>query len=279
MPIDDDTDYTVLGFLIMSRKGASFSSADVARGWMRRIPLLRTYTAERVAYRNFALQVQPPLSASYRNPYREWIGAQIRADPYGYACAGNPERAAEFAWRDASVSHVKNGIYGEMLMAAIIAAAGACDDVTTLLEIGLSQIPQTSRLYTKIREVMGWHAGGLSYEEAVARIHGSWDEHSHHHWTHTISNAMVCVTALLWGDGDFGRSVCRAVQPGFDTDCNGATVGSVMGMMLGAKRMPSGWTSRLNNTLKTSLLGYESVDIEEIARHTFDLCGSVSRSP
>jgi ADP-ribosylglycohydrolase len=80
---------------------------------------------------------------------------------------------------------------------------------------------------------------------------------------------MICVAALLWGEGDFGKSICRAVQPGFDTDCNGATVGSIMGMMLGAGRIPSSWTRRLNNTLKTNLVGHETVDIEGIALETF----------
>jgi hypothetical protein len=268
MPADDDMDYTVAGLLVVKEGGATFTPADVARFWMRNIPLLRTCTAERVAYRNLAMQVPPPASASYRNPYREWIGARIRGDAFGYVSVGNPERAAEFAWRDASISHVKNGIYGEMLVAAMIAWAASCDDVTELLEAGLGEIPETSRLYADVREVMRWHAAGLGYDQAVARIHERWDERLPHHWCHTNSNTMICVAALLWGEGDFGKSVCRAVQPGFDTDCNGATVGSIMGLMLGAGRIPSSWTRRLNNTLKTNLVGHETVDIEEIARET-----------
>jgi hypothetical protein len=271
MPVDDDMDYTLTGFLIVKERGAAFTPADVARFWMRNIPLLCTYTAERVAYRNLAMQIQPPASASYRNPYREWIGARIRADAFGYLSVGSPERAAEFAWRDASISHVKNGIYGEMLIAAMIAAAPYCEDIMELLEAGLREIPKTSRLYADMREVMAWHAGGLGYDGAVARIHERWDEYSGHHWCHTNSNTMICTAALLWGEGDFGKSICRAVQPGFDTDCNGATVGSIVGMMLGAKRIPSSWTGRLNNTLRTTLVGHETVDIEKVARETFEL--------
>lgn len=271
MPVDDDTDYTVLAFRVIKEKGASFAPADVARRWLRWLPLLRTYTAERVAYRNFALQMQPPASASYRNPYREWIGAQIRADAYGYVCAGRPEQAAEFAWRDASISHVKNGIYGAMFVASMVAAAATCGDVNGLIEMGLAQVPQTSRLHAEVREVLRWRAAGLSYKEAAAQIHERWDENSWHHWTHAVSNAAVCVVALLWGEGDFGQSVCRAVQMGFDTDCNGATIGSIMGMMLGAKRIPERWTDRLHNHLKTSLPGYEDVKIDGIAIETFEL--------
>jgi len=271
MPVDDDTNYTTTGYLVVKQCGADFTPADVAQFWLGNLPLLATCTAERVAYRNFALQVPPPASASFRNPYREWIGAQIRADAFGYLAAGNPQRAAEFAWRDACISHVKNGIYGEMLMAAMIAAAPYCDDPPALVRVGLSEIPKTSRLHRDIAEVLRWHRQGLSYDDAVAIIHDKWDETVAHDWCHTNSNAAICVAALLWGDGDFGKSICRAVQPCFDTDCNGATVGSIVGMMLGAKALPAKWTSRLNNTLKTSLRGHETVEITRIAKSTFDL--------
>jgi ADP-ribosylglycohydrolase len=89
---------------------------------------------------------------------------------------------------------------------------------------------------------------------------------------------MICAAALLWGEGDFGKAICRAVQPGFDTDCNGATVGSIMGMMLGARNIPSSWTRRLNNTFETSLTGHKTKDIKSIARETFELYRELSEA-
>jgi len=275
MPIDDDTNYTTTGYLIVKQCGADFTPADVAQFWMGNLPLLATCTAERVAYRNFALQIQPPASGSFRNPFREWIGAQIRADAFGYVNVGDPERAADFAWRDACISHIKNGIYGEMLMAAMIAAAPYSDDPAALIQVGLSEIPKTSRLHRDIAEVCDWYRQGLSYDDAVAMIHDRWDEKVGHDWCHTNSNAAICVAALLWGNGDFGTSICRAVQPCLDTDCNGATVGSILGMMLGAKALPAKWTGKLHNTLKTSLKGHETVEITAIARETFELCKKI----
>ncbi|NQT89442.1 ADP-ribosylglycohydrolase family protein [bacterium] len=271
MPVDDDTNYTTTGYLVVKQRGPDFTPADVAQFWMQNIPMLATFTAERVAYRNFALQVQPPASANYRNPYREWIGAQIRADAFGYVAVGDPQRAADFAWRDASVSHIKNGIYGEMLMAAAIAAAPYCDSPEAILEAALAEIPKTCRLHADVCTAVAWRREGLAYDEAVAKIHERWDENVGHDWCHTNSNAVICAVALLWGDGDFGASICRAVQPCFDTDCNGATVGSIVGMMLGAKALPAKWTAKLNNTLKTSLVGYETVEITAIADETFKL--------
>jgi ADP-ribosylglycohydrolase len=269
MPVDDDTNYTAAGLLILEKYGHDFSPVDVAKFWMENIPLLSTCTAERIAYRNFSLMICPPASASWRNPYREWIGAQIRADGFAFAAAGQPEWAAEYAWRDASISHVKNGIYGEMFMAAAIAAAPYCDTAEEVLQAGCLQIPATSRLFAAIQEVLQKWREGRSYDDSVADIHSRWDEYSMHHWCHTISNAEVCAVALLYGNGDFGDTLCKAVWPCFDTDCNGATVGSIIGMMLGAESIPAQWQDRIDNTLHTSLAGNNVVNIDEMANRTF----------
>ncbi|MCG0240121.1 MAG: ADP-ribosylglycohydrolase family protein, partial [Firmicutes bacterium] len=118
---DDDIDYTILGLHILERFGREFTTAQVGEVWLERLPYGQVYTAERVAYRNLVLGLRPPATATHRNPYREWIGAQIRADIYGYVNPGQPEAAAAMAFRDAALSHTANGIYGAMFVAAAIA--------------------------------------------------------------------------------------------------------------------------------------------------------------
>ncbi len=269
MPIDDDTNYTTTGLMIMEQKGKSFTPEDVASFWLVNIPALATCTAERVAYRNFMAEMPPPQSALYRNPYREWIGAQIRADGFAFCAAGNPALAAELAWRDASISHIKNGIYGEMWAAACIAAAAVYDDMEVIVKAGMAQIPVSSRLYDKLDKAIEWYHEGITYDTAIERIHSIWDDTIFHDWCHTISNAVICAVALLWGKGKFGDSICKAVQPGFDTDCNGATVGSIVGMMTGERAIPAKWTGRLHDTLHTSLQGSNVVKISDMAKRTF----------
>lgn len=275
MPEDDDTNYTTTGLAILKKHGPDFTPADVANFWLREIPILHTCTAERVAYRNLCLLIPPPESASFRNPYREWIGAQIRADFWGYAAPGNPQLAAEFAWRDACVSHVKNGIYGEMWAAAMIAAAFVTSDLELILEAGLGQIPERCRLAEDVRRVMAWHQEGLDYDEASRRIHEKWDEDRAHDWCHTISNAMIVTLGLLWGEQDFGRTLCGAVQACFDTDCNGATAGSIVGILRGASEVPPAWTVPFNDTLETGVTGYHRVRISEMAEETVRLIHTV----
>jgi ADP-ribosylglycohydrolase len=275
MPEDDDTNYTTIGLAILEQHGPKFTPVDVANFWMRNVPILHTCTAERAAYRNLVNLIPPPRSASVRNPYREWIGAQIRADAFGYACPGNPELAADFAWRDASISHVKNGIYGEMFVAAMLAAAPLTTDVATIINAGLGEIPEKSRLHSCVERVMAWHTDGVSYEDAVDNIHGEWNEADAHHWCHTISNAMIVTIGLLWGDLDFEKSIVRAVMPCFDTDCNGATVGSIVGMILGAKKLPAKWTDAVNDTLETGVAGYNHVKISDMARRTMGVVEAV----
>lgn len=275
MPEDDDTNYTIIGLKILEQYGPSFTPDDVAECWLENLPILHVCTAERVAYRNLVDRIYPPDSASFRNPFREWIGAQIRADFFGYAAPGNPALAAEFAWRDASISHVKNGIYGEMFVAAMLSAAAVTSDIEEIIKVGLSQIPARSRLTEKVRGVLAWRKEGITWEQAIDRIHSSYDEKSWHDWCHTISNAMIVCVGLLFGDLDFEKSISTAVLGAFDTDCNGATVGSIVGMILGAKALPQKWTAPLNDQVKSGVDGFGLVKISDMAVRTLDVITKV----
>jgi ADP-ribosylglycohydrolase len=207
----------------------------------------------------------------HRNVFREWIGAQIRGDFFGYVSPAKLEQAADYAWRDACISHVKNGIYGEMWVAAMLASAYVTDDIETIIRAGLSQIPARSRLTESIEGVIDQYHRKLSYEEVIDDLHSKWNEGFQHDWCHTISNAMIVSIALLWGEKDFTRTLGYAVMPGFDTDCNGATSGSILGLVLGAKALPEKWVKPLNDTLDTGIAGRHRVKISDLARETIEL--------
>lgn len=268
MPPDDDTNYPVLAQVICEKYGRDFTPYDVSRAWMDYQPKNAYFTAERVAFRNFVAGFTPPDSATYKNTYREWIGAQIRGDYWGYINPGDPELAAEMAWRDASISHIKNGIYGEMFASAMLAAAAVTSNIEDIILAGLAQIPSTSRLHKAVMTILEKFKSATPYGEIFDYIHSCYDEHTGHGWCHTISNAMIVAAALLYGNGDYGKSICMAVETGFDTDCNGATVGSVLGMANGTAAIPVCWSDPVNDTLETSIFGVGTVKISEIAEKT-----------
>lgn len=275
MPEDDDTNYTIIGLKILEQCGPDFTPENVAESWLSNLPILHVCTAERIAYKNLVNGIYPPDSAEYQNVYREWIGAQIRADFYGYVNPGNPELGAEMAWRDASISHVKNGIYGEMFVAAMLSAAAIISDIDRIIDYGLSQIPEKSRLTESIKKVISWKKEGLDWEQAVDRIHERYDEKISHHWCHTIPNAMIVCLALLYGEADFEKSIGIAVLSAFDTDCNGATVGSILGMMVGAEALPDKWIKPLNNQIKSGVDGFGLVKISDMAKRTLEVTRTV----
>lgn len=268
MPFDDDTNYTIISQNIIDKYGVDFTPGNVASEWTECQPKSAYCTAERVAFCNFIKGYCPPDSAIHKNAYREWIGAQIRGDYWGYINPGNPKKAAEMAWRDASISHVKNGIYGEMFVAAMLATAAETNNIRDIILSGISHIPHTSRLYESVMKIYEDYINGKSAKECFAYIHSRYDECTSYGWCHTISNAMIVVASLLYGNGDFGKSICMAVETGFDTDCNGATVGSILGMAKGIGSIGEEWTKPFNGTLETTIFGMGKVRIKDCVDKT-----------
>jgi ADP-ribosylglycohydrolase len=261
MAEDDDLNYTMLNLFVLESAGRDFTTGHVAEAWLSLMPVLSTFTAERVAYRNLLEGIAPPATASHRNPYREWIGAQIRADVFGWISPGKPEEAARHAYRDASLSHVRNGIYGEMFVAAMVAAACARNDPAEVIRAGLGVIPPGSRLAQAVRFAMGLKES--TWEGAVDRLY---ERFGRYHWVHSVNNAALVTAALVYGNGDYGRSICNVVMGGWDTDSNGATVGSVAGTMSG--KVADQWTAPLNDTVRSSLKGFDRSSISQLAERT-----------
>lgn len=270
MPVDDDTNYVVLGQKIIEENGRDFESVDIAKAWLKYQSIYSYFTAERIAYVNFINCIEPPASAMYKNVCREWIGAQIRGDYFGYICPGKPEEAAKMAFNDARISHVKNGIYGEMFISAMIACAAVTDNIEDVIFGGLAEIPETSRLFEAVMKIYTDYKNGVSPDDCFKYIHSQYDEHTDHGWCHVISNAMIVVAGLLYGEGDFGKSICIAVGMAFDTDCNGATVGSILGMRGGIDCIDDYWKKPINNKIHTSIFGVDTVDIEKAAEKTME---------
>ena len=279
MEPDDDIHYTLVGLGVLEDIGPDFKWWDVAWYWTRHLPYSAICTAETQAILNFwnrsghmeksrtssGTAATPDWTRNHKNPYREWIGAQIRSDGWAWACAGKPELAAEFAYRDACWTHTRNGIYGEMLFAAIQAAAFVERDVRRCIEIGLTEIPRDCRLARWVRTALEWHEVLPDLEAALDRM-DSEEVLRRMSPVHTINNAVVCVLALLYAEPQIDSATCAAVMAGIDTDCNGATVGSVIGAMTGRDAYRGNLAAHLNDTIKPEVFGFQEVRMQALAQ-------------
>ncbi|GAA1960099.1 ADP-ribosylglycohydrolase family protein [Microbacterium deminutum] len=262
---DDDIDYAILGILLLEQHGPGMTTADVAQGWLAYLPYARVYTAERATYLNLLHGVPVDLAAERRNPYREWIGALIRGDAFGWTHPGRPLAAARLAYRDARLSHRANGVYGEMWSAALTACALVESSVDVVIERSMAVIPPGSRLAEAIGRVRELHRTGASWDEALAAIQR---DNAQYDWVHTVNNAALIAAGLLWSEGDFAVGVGNTVQGGWDTDSNGATVGSVLGGMLGASALPAQFSDPLHDRTRSAVFGFDQSRISGLAART-----------
>ncbi len=260
-PRDDDIDYVILNLGLLERHGFNFTTEQVGEEWLRYMPYELVYTAERQAYANLIKGLRPPLTASYRNPFREWIGAQIRADVFGYVAPGNPKLAASMAFRDARLSHTKNGIYGEMFIAACIAEALISKSLSDVIEAGLAQVPQRSRLAETVRDVVGWSKKERSWERTWQKVMGKYGQLD---TIHTLNNLAFVILALQHGELDFRNTVAIAVMCGMDTDCNGATAGSILGALVGMQAIPKDLYEPFHGRVRSALSGQSELSLDEL---------------
>lgn len=270
-PWDDDTNYTVLSLKLIQEYGKDFTPDDVMMCWLKWLPVISTCTAERVAYKNALNGLRPPETARHINPFSHMFGAQIRADFFGYINPGNALRAAEMAWRDASVSHLGNGIYGEMFAAAMTAAAINAPSLEDVVLAGLSVVPPQSRLAADVNEILRRWRDGMAWKDTVDYIHNRYDEHTFCNWCSVLPNAMIVTASLLYGEDDFGRTICMAVESAFDTDSTAANVGSIVGLRIGFSNIPPYWYEAFGQTLQTTMPGLGLVTLDELAEQTLAL--------
>jgi ADP-ribosylglycohydrolase len=276
IPVDDDMTYTLLGLLILEEYGPDFSTAEVGKAWVKYVP--QACTAEKVALENLKAGRSWKTVGSRNNPYMEWIGADIRSDPWGYACPGLPERAAEMAYRDAYLSHRFNGIYGEMYFSAVIAAAFAVDEPMEAIELGLSEIPKTCRLYKDLKWALRLAPKVTGYQDAWDRVQTRFGPPKGGMSTvHTNNNACLTVWGVNIGGRDLTKAISETVAMGYDNDCTAATVGSIVGACIGGKNVPEHWYKPFRNRCRTYMNGQEWFKITDIvkrftnvARQTFE---------
>lgn len=261
VPVDDDVIYTELALLILEEYGPDFTTRDVGEAWKKYLPY--ACTAEEIALNNLHAGMAAEQAAEQNNPYCQWIGAAIRSDGFAFAAPGAPERAAAMAWNDAYLTHRRNGIYGEMFLAAAQAAAFAVDDPLEAVRIGMTEIPAECLLYQDLAWALE-HVNEVRDHRDARRLVD--DRFPGMHIVHTNNNLCLIVFGLALAQGDIVRGLSQTVAMGLDNDCTAASAGSILGAVLGKSKIPPYLYERFNNTLDTYLKGVPHFHFDDMAR-------------
>ncbi len=277
VPSDDDLTYSVIGLRMMEKHGRDFGRVELGAHWLSSLPYNGIHSAIKSFYHNYVnLAYDRSVEEQLRefpyllNPNREGLNASIRVDPYGWVLPGDPRAAGSLAWREASATSAKNGIYASMFVAGCISAAmSRRPGMETILAGGLSLIPAGSRLAEAVDLVSKWYEeSGGEWEPVCDRIYARW---GHLNWAGVMFNYPLVVLSLIHGNLDFGASISTAVMCGVDTDCTAGTVGSIVGSAVGAAGIPSQWTDGFRDHLSHRCAGEEENRISAFIGRTVNL--------
>ncbi len=264
--MNDDVVYEMVLLDVFEEKGRKFTSTDLALEWVRQIPF--GWSAEWVALENLRAGLLPPESASRRNPYSDWIGAQMRGMVCGMLAPGKPMEAARLGYTDAAISHCANGIYGEIYSAVLVSLAFVKNDPRELVRLALGWLPQGSEYFAVAKECLKVLAVQPDYRQAWAVLDQRFEEYN---WIHAYPNLAADLLALWYGNGDLTESFKILAFAGMDVDCNAGLVGNILGVM---NQVPEKWSAPLNDLLETYLPGKERLSIRVLAERTAHLARS-----
>lgn len=262
---NDDITYEIAFLYALKAAGDSISSSDIAEQWMALVP--SGWSAEEIALQNIRLGVYPPESGRLNNPYREWIGAQMRGAVCGMVAPGNAFEAARLAFMDGQVSHHNNGVLGEVFNAVMTSLAYVKSNVKEIVRLAIDAIPEDSEYRSVVEYVWDSCHVCSSWRDAAAQCLGRYGRYN---WIHAYPNACGEVIALLFGDGDFDRTMNIIAMFGWDVDCNAAQIATVVAIA-GGKPIDRKWSDPIGDLLYTYMRRIKQITITELAAMTTDL--------
>ena len=201
---------------------------------------------------NIVNGLYPPLSGSCNNSVLRWSnGAWIRSEIWACIFPGSPDEAARCAYMDSCADHEGEGIWAEVFTAALESAAFVESDLEKAVSLALARIAPDCRIAVSVRKALEFYHSGISLDEAREAIVELNKETG---FFQAPQNIGFVVLALLYGEGDFGKTLCSAVHCGDDTDCTAAMVGSILGIIYGRKALPEKWCSPIGDKIVTKCI-------------------------
>jgi ADP-ribosylglycohydrolase len=292
---DDDANgpYYFLRALYDDAKDRDITPNDVARAWLN-------YTREGIgmfwwggygvstehtAYINLKKGIPAPQSGSIQQNGKiiaEQIGGQIFIDTWGLVNPCNPKKAADFGEAAARVSHDGEGVFGARFFCAAISKAFETNDINEIIEAGLGQIPEHSTYAQVARAVLDFHKHHPDdFRACRDMLERDWGYDKYKGVCHIIPNAGVCILAMIYGQGDFNRTVEIATMCGWDTDCNAGNVGTVLGVACGLEGIADKYRKPINDSIVMSgISGYLNIlDIPTYAKELAILGYRLAKEP
>ena len=268
---DDDINYTVLGMLVLERHGLDFTHAQLAHLWAESLPLLYTFGPERRILKRMVDQQDDwaftNTAPVYLNPGNEYCGALIRVDAYGYACPGNPRLAASLAYRDATLTHHRTGVYGAMFVAAAIAEAFVASDWESIFSVALSFIPPRSRFYEKVSGCFELIQKAPDFEAGYRAIHERLGEFGH---CRIYQECATLMNTLRFSE-NIGEGICMQVMQGNDTDSFGCTAGSILGAFMGREALDNRWLAPFRDEIQLAIAKAPEHSLLRLAKRMAEL--------
>lgn len=214
-------------------------------------------STEHTAYCNLLNGIEAPASGSAEvngKEMSEQIGGQIFIDSWGWIYAGQPELAAKYAALSASVSHAGEGLEGAKFIAAAIAQAYISETIEDVYDTAVSQLDNKSLYHKLALEIKQFYEqdSEKNWRKCLDYINANWGYDKYTGVCHIIPNAGVCMMSLLYGEGDFNKTIEISVMAGMDTDCNGGNIGSIIGAFVGRKAIDDKYIDDINDNIVAS---------------------------
>lgn len=264
---NDDITYEIAFLKAIEAKGSEIDSNEIALQWAGLIPM--GWSAEEWALKNIKMGIFPPESGYLHNPYREWIGAQMRGAVCGMVAPSDPIKAARLAFMDGVVSHFNNGVIGEIFNAVLVSLAYSENNIKKLVELTISDyIPDKSEYYQVVKYALDICKKENNWENA-------WniaiEKYKKYNWIHAYPNALAEVIALWFGNDDFDETMHIISMIGYDVDCNAAQIATIFGIIYKDKALSDKWTSPIGDELITYVRANKKMSIKELAQYTVRL--------
>ena len=261
---NDDLDLQLVWLVAAEKYGNKVNSRILADYWVARIYAhWNEYGQGKVNVKNGLV---PPVSGAYSNPMKDSNGAWIRSEIWACLCPGRPDLAVQYAFEDSSVDHADEGIYAEVFTAALESAAFAEKDFEKLVDIALSYVPKDCAIAGVVRLVQKCKKDGMTWRQArkevLTQYPGSFGQANilpcesedevplGKRGYDAPSNIGITMIGWLYGEGDFGKTLCTAANCGEDGDCTCATLGALWGILHGMEGIPQKWIDPIGEEIK-----------------------------